>query len=76
MNQLTPRQALDKQAKDYGIFYWDTFDNETFWIAEADTLKQADKWIRANYEVADNGGDRVEIVLKLSGDIVKRYNVK
>lgn len=39
--------------KAFGIYHWDTFDNVTLLIAEADTLEAAEKKVKQRY------GDRI-----------------
>ena len=30
-------------TKEFGIYHWDTFDNETFLVGEADTISEAEE---------------------------------
>jgi hypothetical protein len=65
-----------EHTKEFGIYHWDTFDNETFLVDEADTKEQAEEKVKEQYKgrLRDNGADRVDIVDK-KGDIVAHYNV-
>lgn len=61
---------------EYGVYHWDTFDNETFLKYQHDDLDDCKKWI-ANYygkRVRNNGADQVRIVDK-GGNIIERYSV-
>lgn len=62
--------------KEFGIYYWDTFDNETFLVAEADSLQEASDTALEKYgsQIRTTGADRVDIVDK-AGNIVERYSV-
>ena len=68
---------LKKFDKAYGIYHWDTFDDETILIAEADTRNEAWKYIQDNYKgrLSAQGADRVEIVDRL-GNVVESYSTK
>lgn len=63
-------------TKKYGVYHWDTFDNETLLIAEADTVEEAQGIINERYKgrISGNGADRVEIVDN-QGNIVGRFSV-
>lgn len=62
--------------KEFGIYHWDTFDNETILVDEADTLEAAKKKVAAKYEgrIKKTGADKVEIV-DLKGNIIESYSV-
>ena len=66
-----------QHTKQFGIYHWDTFDNETILIAETNTLPQAQRKVRKRYgeRISPDGADRVEIVNR-NGDIVRSYQVK
>ena len=63
-------------TKNFGIYHWDTFDNETFLIDQADTLEEAEEIIKEKYKgrIGVHGADQVDIV-DSKGDIVKKYSV-
>lgn len=63
-------------TKPFGIYHWDTFDNETFLVDEADTLAEAEKKVAKQYEgrIRSTGADQVDIVDK-QGNIVRKYPV-
>lgn len=63
--------------KAYGIFHWDTFDNVTILIGEADTLLQAQQFVQNKYKnrLSPNGADQVDIVDRL-GNIVEKYSTQ
>ena len=60
----------------FGIYHWDTFDNETILIAEADTFKKAKEKVKKRYKdrIGPSGADKVDIV-DLRGNVVKSYSV-
>ena len=66
-----------EHTKKFGIYHWDTFDDTTFLVDEADTLPQAQKKVTDKYgsSISDDGADRVDIVDK-NGKIVKKYSIK
>ena len=63
-------------TKEFGIYHWDTFDNETLLVGEADTITEAVTFIKDKYgkRIRLNGADQVEVV-DLAGNGVKRFNV-
>lgn len=40
-----------EHKKQYGIYHWDTFDNETLVIGEADSLMEAESFVKKRYMV-------------------------
>ena len=62
--------------KNFGIYHWDTFDNVTILIDEANTLKEAEKKVRERYgdRIKASGADQVDIVDKY-GKIIGAYKV-
>lgn len=67
--------AIERPTKAFGIYHWDTFDNTTYLLSEADTQEEAEAYVAANCRVRDNGADRVDIVTRDGGDVVKIYKV-
>lgn len=70
-----------QHTKAFGIYHWDTFDNVTLLIDEADTKEQAEEKVEKKYSkdaigprIRDTGADRVDIVDR-AGNIVRCYNV-
>lgn len=63
-------------TKKFGIYHWDTFDNETFLVDQADTLEKATTIVMEKYKgrISGNGADQVDIV-DLKGNIVSKYKV-
>jgi len=63
-------------SKNFGIYHWDTFDNETFLIDEADTLEQAITKVEEKYgdRISSSGADQVDVVNQ-DGDIVRKFSV-
>ena len=55
-----------EHKKNFGIYHWDTFDNVTLLIDEANTFKEAKSKLVDKYKdrMASNGADKVEIVDK------------
>ena len=69
--------SVDKFSKAFGIYHWDTFDNETILIGEADTLVDAQQFVQERYKgrLGSNGADRVDIGDQL-GEIVDQYSTR
>ena len=65
-----------KQTKEFGIYHWDTFDNVTLFIDEADTLKEAEAKVQERYarRLSGTGADKVDIVTK-SGTVVSHHSI-
>ena len=63
-------------TKKYGIYHWDTFDNETIFITETDTIEEAEKRVKEHYKdrINNSGADRVDIVDE-RGNIVKHFSI-
>jgi len=64
-------------TKEFGIYHWDTFDNETILVGEADTLAEAIKFIDDKYgkRIHNTGADRIEVV-DLAGNILRHFNIR
>ena len=62
--------------KEFGIYHWDTFDNVTLLIDEADTLDEAKDKVKKKYgdRIRPTGADQVDIVDQ-KGAIKEKYNV-
>lgn len=60
----------------YAVCHWDTFDNETLLVAEADTLIEAEGIVAERYKdrLRPEGADRVDIV-DCDGRVVRAYSV-
>ena len=67
---------MKKHTKAFGIYHWDTFDNETILIAEADTLEAAEQKVKDRYgsRISGKGADKVDIV-NGKGDVVRQFSV-
>lgn len=65
-----------KHKKKFGIYHWDTFDNTTILVGEADTVKEATALLRKKYgdRIKSNGADKVDIV-NSNGNMVRQYSV-
>jgi hypothetical protein len=65
-----------QHKKNFGVYHWDTFDNETFLVDEADTIKKAEEIVHDKYgdRIKNIGADQVDIVDK-KGNIIKKFNV-
>ena len=65
-----------QHKKNFGVYHWDTFDNTTFLVGEADTRVKAEKIVRKRYgnRISGNGADQVDIVDK-KGNIVEKFHV-
>lgn len=60
--------------KKYGMYYWDTFDDETILIEESDDLNYLRDKVTKKYRVDSQGADVVEIVNNI-GKILASYKV-
>jgi hypothetical protein len=62
--------------KKYGIYHWDTFENVTLLVAEANTLAEAEQKVRDKYmgRIRSSGADRVDIVDSI-GTVVGVYSI-
>lgn len=65
-----------EHTKCYGIYYWDTFDNETILIREVDTLEEAIAFVKKEYKdrIHKSGADQIDIV-DLRGNIVEKFSI-
>lgn len=65
-----------KHKKKFGVYHWDTFDNETDLIGEFDTRKEASEFVQKRYgtRISPNGADRVEVVNN-KGNIVETHSI-
>lgn len=63
-----------QQVKNFRIFHWDTFDNETLLVSETDTLSEAQVIIKEKYKISDSGADQVDIVDR-HGNIVEKFKI-
>lgn len=68
---------MKRHTKAFGIYHWDTFDNETMLIAEADTREETTKIIAAKYagRIGPDGADQLHVV-DSNGNVVERLSVK
>ena len=66
----------NKQKKEFGVYYWDTFDNVTLMINEFDTEKESVDFVKERYKesLGNHGADQVDIV-NSKGDIVKKFDI-
>ena len=53
-----------EHKKQYGVYHWDTFDNETLLMKDVSSLEEAKKFVNEHYKgrISGNGADVVEIV--------------
>ena len=65
-----------QHTKAFGVYHWDTFDNDTILIGESKTQKQAHAFVQKRYKgrISGNGADKVDIVDK-GGNIVGQFSV-
>jgi hypothetical protein len=65
-----------QHKKEFGVYHWDTFDNETILIDEADTLNEAREKVQKKYKnrISASGADQVDIVDR-AGNIVEKFSV-
>lgn len=62
---------------EFGIYHWDTFDDITVQVGEADTLEEAKEIVVEKYKghLFADGADKIEIV-DSGGNVVKRYKLR
>ena len=62
--------------KKYGVYHWDTFDNETILIEELAFFNDAKVFVNEKYagRIGPKGADRVDIVDN-HGTVVASYSV-
>lgn len=65
-----------RHNKEFGVYHWDTFDNETFFKQDFDTLDQAEEYVNEEYKgrIRLSGGDKVDIV-DSKGNIRRQFSV-
>jgi len=65
-----------QHKKEFGVYHWDTFDNETILTKDCDTLEEAEKYVSDYYgeRISSNGADRVDIV-DPKGNVVNTFSV-
>ena len=64
-------------TKEFGVYHWDTFDNETLLVGEADTEEEAATLVNDKYgdRVSLHGADRVDIV-DSKGNVIDHYSIR
>jgi len=63
-----------KHTKEFGVYHWDTFDNETTFCSEFDKLEDAKSYITSNFNTMKNGADQVDII-DLEGNVVEIFKI-
>lgn len=65
-----------QHTKEFGIYHWDTFDNVTLLVGEADTKLEAVAIVEKEYgdRISCRGADKVDIV-DSNGVVVEDYCV-
>jgi hypothetical protein len=60
----------------FAICHWDTFDGNTFVVAEALTLEEAVRKVEEMYKgrIRSSGADKVDIV-DMNGDVARSFKV-
>ncbi len=61
-------------TKAFGVYHWDTFDNRTLLVHEADSKVDARIWVEGHCDIQVGGADEVDIV-DGKGDIMARFHV-
>ncbi len=66
-----------KPKQPFGIYHWDTFDNNTILVGEAKTLERAEEFVKEHYgnRIRSTGADRVDIVQFPGAKVVRKYSV-
>jgi len=65
-----------QHKKKYGVYHWDTFDNETILLYQSVSLDKCVEFVDKKYadRLRQDGADRVEVVDD-KGKIVRSWNV-
>ena len=65
-----------EHKKKFGVYHWDTFDNETIMIDEFDKPSDAKKFVDDRYKgrIKSDGADKVDIV-NSKGNIEASFSV-
>ena len=65
-----------EHKKEFGVYLWDTFDNETMLIKEFDSFDKARAFVEEKYgrQISPNGADVIEIV-DSHGEIKARWTI-
>jgi hypothetical protein len=64
-----------KHKKGFGVYLWDTFDNETLLLKGGfKTAEAALTWARNGHPENPNGADKIDIV-DSGGNIVRQYSI-
>lgn len=73
---MRERQDSMEHKKAFGVYHWDTFDNETILVAESNTLDGAVKIVKDRYgdRIRSTGADQVDIVDR-KGNVVRKFSV-
>ena len=66
---------LQHKNKEFGLYLWDTFDNETILLDEFDNRAEAALHARWKFRIDPNGADQVEVVDR-QGRILEQYKIK
>lgn len=68
---------MKQHSKNYGVYLWDTFDNQTILLFESNSLRKCFYYILAGYEkkIAGTGADKIEIV-DAAGNVVLEAKIK
>lgn len=65
-----------EHKKKFGVYHWDTFDNQTILIHEGDNLPACIKYVKDKYgeRIRSTGADQVDIV-DSKGNIAESFKV-
>ena len=65
-----------EHTREFGIYYWDTFGDETILVGEADTKPEAQDFVAERYRgrIRTNGADQVDIV-DSKGNLVDKFRI-
>ncbi len=58
----------------FGIYHWDTVDDETMLLSQADTIKEAEEYVKKHCCVEAYGADQVDIV-DLRGNVIRTFPI-
>lgn len=66
------------EEKRYGVYLWDTFDNQTIRLRDLDTLEEAEKFVidRFGDRISSDGADVVKILDRVTDNTVRSYTIR
>lgn len=65
-----------KHTKKFGVYHWDSFDNNTILIGQFERIDESEQFVYNKYagRINNNGADRVDIVDQY-GNVISVFQV-